>query len=50
MIKAIKKVKDPITHFFSYKTIKFSELSWINLGEPEKMTGPSGVIPIAVLK
>ena len=50
MIQAIKKVRD-FYHccLFSYKTVKFNEL-WINLGEPEKTTGPSGVKPIAVLK
>ena len=43
MIKAIKKVKDSIILVFSpTKLVKFSEL-WINLGEPEKTTGPSGV-------
>ena len=42
MIQAIKKVKDSIILVFSPTIVKFNEL-WINLGEPEKTTGPSGV-------
>ena len=43
MIQAIKNVKDSIILcLFSYEIVKFNKL-WINLGKPEKSTGPSGV-------
>ena len=45
MIQAIKKVKDSIILvFFPSKFSHFNKY-WINLGEPEKTTGPSGVVP-----
>jgi hypothetical protein len=45
MIQAIKKVKDFIILVFSPTTLSELVKLWINLGEPEKTTGPSGVEP-----
>ena len=51
MIKTIKKiVANSIILVFSPTNLSNLMNYWINLGEPEKTMGPSGIIPIAVLK
>jgi hypothetical protein len=62
MIQAIKKVKDSIILVFSPTKLSTFSKVWIidmkrqiaklyvKYSEPEYITGPSGVIPIAVLK